>query len=229
MTTPRILVLAPHADDECLGMGGTLAKLVDAGAKVTVAVLTGRGDSATHPVLPADAWDVVRREARAALETLGVEDLRFEELPAVLLRETPAWQINAVVAKLVADVRPTELYVPFPFDMHHDHREIFHAAAVAWRPVTEAARGIRRIAAYEVLSETHWNAPYLEAGFLPHRFVDIGATLERKLAALRCYASQMRPAPDTRSVEAVEALARLRGAQVGMHAAEAFVLVRELA
>jgi LmbE family N-acetylglucosaminyl deacetylase len=89
-------------------------------------------------------------------------------------------------------------------------------------------RSIREIYCYEVLSETHLNIPYVEAGFLPNTWVDISETLNLKLKALQCYESQIRPAPDLRSLETVKALAGLRGAQMGVSAAEAFILIRKL-
>ena len=89
-------------------------------------------------------------------------------------------------------------------------------------------RKIKNVYCYEVQSETHWNAPYLEASFTPNTWVDISAHLDTKLRALSCYASQIRPAPDARSLDAVRALAVWRGSQQGMAAAEAFVAVRTL-
>ena len=224
----RILVLAPHADDETLGMGGTIAKRAADGDHVTVAVLTGPGPG-VHPLFPAETWTTVRAEARKAFEILGVAETIFEELPSVLVGDLPMWQVNRTVASVVERARPDELFVPFPFDLHRDHRELFHAASVAWRPSSDAGRRIQRVLAYEVMSETHWNPPYLEPGFLPHSFVDITATLDRKLAALAAFKSQMHEPPHPRSIAACEALARFRGAQAGMMAAEAFVMVREFA
>jgi len=223
----RVLVLAPHADDETLGLGGTIAKRVKAGDAVTVCVLTGHGPG-THPFLQPEAFELVRAECAAAMKVLGVTDLRFRDIPAVLVTDTPVWQVNQTVRELIDEVAPDELFVPFPYDLHGDHRSLFHAASVAWRPVTPVGRQIKRVVCYEVLSETHWNAPYLEPGFLPNSFETISDTLELKLRALECFKSQMRPFPDIRSVEAIKALAQLRGSQVGVHAAEAFVIIREL-
>lgn len=223
----RILVIAPHADDETLGMGGSLSRFVAEGHKVTVAVVTGHGDG-DHPLWPQSVWDTVRAEARRAMSVLGVKDLLFEEVPAAQVAETPVWKLNRVTESIVAKVQPEILYVPFPFDLHKDHREIFHSLSVAWRTSSETGRGIREIYCYETQSETHWNIPYVEAGFLPNCWVDISATLETKLEALACYESQIRPAPDARSIEAVKALAVWRGSQVGVTAAEAFVAVRLL-
>lgn len=227
MGTNRILVIAPHPDDETLGMGGTIAKRVARGDEVHIAIVTGHGPT-PHPLWPPARWDRVRDEARRAAAVLGTEHLHFEELPAALVADQPAWQVNKVVGDLIARIEPEVLFVPFLFDLHKDHREIFHAASVAWRPSSAQGRGIRAVYCYEVQSETHWNAPYLEAGFHPNTWVDISEQLETKLAAFACYESQRRPAPDARSVEALRALAVWRGSQQSMAAAEAFVAIRLL-
>jgi LmbE family N-acetylglucosaminyl deacetylase len=229
MSSDRILVVAPHADDETLGCGGTIARRAAEGHEVHVAVVTGHGDE-PHPLWPRTLWDRIRGEAARAMEALGVAaaHLHFEEVPAALVADHPVWRLNRTVGKIVEQIQPDVLYVPFPFDLHKDHREIFHALSVAWRPVTMHGKKIRAVYCYEVQSETHWNAPYLEAGFTPNTWVDISAHLETKLRALACYESQIRPFPDARSVEAVRALAQWRGAQQNMAAAEAFVAVRLL-
>jgi N-acetylglucosamine malate deacetylase 1 len=223
----KVLVIAPHADDETIGMGGTIARHAQHGDHVTVAVVTGHGD-APHPLWPRSVWDRVRDEARAATQMLGVSDLVFDEVPAVLVADQPVWQLNATTSRIIERAAPDVLYVPFPYDLHKDHREIFHSLSVAWRPSSERGRKIREIYCYEVLSETHWNIPYVEPGFLPSVWIDITDQLEQKLRALACYESQIRPSPDPRSLEAVRALAVLRGHQVGLRAAEAFVVVRIL-
>lgn len=224
----RVLVIAPHADDETIGMGGTIARHVQGGDQVTVAVVTGHGDDAPHPLWPCSLWDRIRGEARAAMAVLGVDEIVFEEVPAALVREQPLWKLNRTTGGLVERVQPDILYVPFPYDLHADHRAVFHSLSVAWRPSSPIGRRIREVHCYEVQSETHWNIPYVEPGFLPTLWVDIGDTLETKLQALGCYESQIRPAPDARSIEAVRALAIWRGSLVSMPAAEAFVTVRAL-
>lgn len=227
MSSARVLCLAPHADDETLGVGGTLARHAAEGDEVHVAVLTGHG-AEPHPLWPPSLWDGIRTEARAALDVLGVPHLHFEELPAALVADQPVHVVNRTVAALIERIQPRVLYVPFLFDLHADHRQLFHAASVAWRTSSATGRGITEVYCYEVQSETHWNAPYVEAGFLPNTWVDISAYLDQKLRALACYASQIRPAPDARSLEAVRALAVWRGSQQNLAAAEALVCVRRL-
>ena len=82
MSTPkRVLVVSPHADDETLGVGGTIARHVAEGDHVSVAVLTGHGEDGPHPLWPQNSWTVVRAEARRAMTALGVEELIFERIP----------------------------------------------------------------------------------------------------------------------------------------------------
>lgn len=223
----KVLVVAPHADDESLGVGGTIARHVSFGDEVVVVVMTGHG-AHPHPIWPQSAWDVVRAEARAAMDVLGVKELLFREIPAACVAEVPAYQLNQEVFSVVDQVKPDILYVPFLWDLHKDHREIFYALSVAWRTCSPVGRGIREIYAYETLSETHWNTPYVEPGFVPNVYVDISQFLEIKIAALECYKSQMSPAPAARSLAAIRAQAVWRGALVNLPAAEAFVLVRKL-
>jgi LmbE family N-acetylglucosaminyl deacetylase len=188
--------------------------------------MTGHGEGAAHPLWPRSVWVQVREEARSAASELGLHELLFEELPAVLVSQQPLWSLNSTTSKIVERICPDVLYVPFPFDLHADHRAIFHSLSVAWRPCSPVGRSIKEIHCYEVPSETHWNAPYLEPGFLPSLWVDISTTLETKLRALACYKSQLRPAPDARSLEAIRALAVWRGSQMSMAAAESFVTIR---
>jgi len=223
----RVLVVAPHADDETIGAGGTIARHVQHDDDVTVAVMTGHGEE-PHPLWPRSVWDTVRGEAAEAMARLGVQDLVFEEIPAALVAEQQAWRVNQIAEALIRKTRPEILYVPFAFDLHRDHRAIFNAFSVAWRPVSEHGRGVREVLCYEVLSETHWNPPYLEAGFVPNVWIDISETVDAKMQALECFKSQMGSAPSPRSPDAMKALARWRGAQAGTHYAEAFVLVRKL-
>jgi LmbE family N-acetylglucosaminyl deacetylase len=221
MTT--VLVLAPHPDDEVLGVGGTMAKHLAAGDAVHVAICT-RGREERFGV---EQVERVLAEARAAHALLGITESHFLDLPAAELDTVAATEINGAISGLIEQVRPDVLYLAHPGDVHQDHQILFQAAMVAVRPV--AGRLVpRRILAYETVSETDWYAAPITPAFVPQVFVDISNHLEQKLAACACYASQMRPAPDQRSAEALRALATTRGHAMGLPAAEAFVLVREM-
>lgn len=217
------LVIAPHPDDEILGCGGTMARLADMARTVHVAIVT----SGTEPRFRAADVARVRSEAQAAHARIGVTRTHWLDFPAAGLDSVPHATLNAAIGKLVDDVRPDTLFVPFIGDIHRDHQLVFESALVAARP--RSTPFPVRVYAYETLSESNWNAPYLSPGFIPNLFVDIAAQLERKLDAFAQFASQVQPPPSERSIEALRALATLRGATAHLGAAEAFVLVREIA
>lgn len=222
----KVLVVAPHADDEVLGMGGTIARMVDQGWEVQVAVLTGHGDK-PHPIWDHGFWDIVRAECAEAQRILGCNPPIFRNLPAACLDSTPTHEINDVVSKLVAEVDPHEIYVPFPFDLHKDHGATAYGVSVASRPYLASAKNIRRILAYETLSETHLSPPYMTTAFQPNVFVNVTDQIDRKINAMRAYGSQIQPDNQPRSDAALRALATIRGTHIGVEAAEGFVLLGE--
>jgi LmbE family N-acetylglucosaminyl deacetylase len=216
-----VLVIAPHPDDEVLGPGGTIARLARSGREVVVVIVT-RGEA---PMFDPAFIEKGRSEACEAHQVLGVARTCFlEGFPAARLDQTPRHLLNDALRKIVVELRPELLLVPFAGDLHTDHRIVFDAALVAARPTQQHRVGA--VLAYETLSETNWNAPYVSPAFAPNVFLDISADLDTKLAALGKFESQLRPFPNERSLQAVENLARLRGATVEVMAAEAFVLVR---
>lgn len=216
------LIIAPHPDDEVLGCGGTIARLGRNGRPVDVAVVT-RG---MPPAYSQPQVDAVRAEAAEAHALLGVRHTHYLDFPAARLDVTPQAELNAALHQLFLDVVPDTIFVPFAGDIHIDHRLVFASALVASRPTG----GFRpcRILAYETLSETNWSAPCLSPAFVPNVFIGIDGLVDIKIAAFRSYASQCQRFPHERSVEALRALALLRGSCVNLPAAEAFMLLREI-
>ena len=220
MTPADRLIIAPHLDDEVLGVGGAMARWAQEGRCVQVAVVT-RG----RPPLYTEAdEDLCRAEGRQAHLRLGVAATWYLDLPAAELDTLPHRELNRSLGELIGACRPEELYLPFPGDVHLDHQLVFQAGMVAVRPCRPGYP--RRVYAYETLSESNWNAPFLTPGFTPNHFVDITGFLEAKLAAMACYHSQVQPPPHERSLDSLQALATLRGATVGLGAAEAFITIR---
>lgn len=218
----RTLVIAPHPDDEVLGAGGVLARLADAGRDTFVAVVT----SGRPPAYPPETVAAVQAEAKNAHEILGVKETFWLDQPAAELFETPQKELNAAIGDLIRQLSPDTLLVPFVGDIHIDHQLVFLSTLVAARPNTSSYPG--NILAYETLSETNWNAPYLTPGFHPNVFVDISMTVDRKMDAMAAFRSQVCEAPNERSLQALRALAVLRGATVHRAAAEAFVMIRRV-
>jgi LmbE family N-acetylglucosaminyl deacetylase len=215
----RILVVAPHPDDEALGAGGTIAKFSGRNDEVCVLVVSGH----LPPVYRREDYETTVREAQKAFGVLGVKRSWFLEIPATMVDREPTHARNNRIVDIVREVEPHIVLCPFP-DRHVDHRTVFESVMVATRPIGSAC-SIEIVAAYETPSETHWNAPHIEANFVPNWVVDITGHVERKLEAVKCYASQVTDA-GARSLEAVGALARFRGTQAGFAFGEAFQIVR---
>jgi LmbE family N-acetylglucosaminyl deacetylase len=219
-------VVAAHPDDEALGCGGTIAKHAVGGDEVVVVFLadgvTSRQPSTDHSA------GISRRQkaARSAASILGIRDVRFGDLPDNQLDKVPMLTIARAVEVVVGEVHPTTVYTHFAHDLNVDHRLVHEAVLTAVRP--QPGSGIATVLTFETPSSTEWRAPNPAFAFLPNWFVDITDTLDVKLLALDAYEEEMRPWPHARSREAVEHLARWRGATIGRQAAEAFVLARHV-
>ena len=217
----HILIFAPHRDDEIIGVGGTILKRKAAGDTVSVCLVTAREGE----VLP-DVTMRIHREMQACHAFCGVDHYFGLPFGANLMETYSRKERNAAFLEVLKKTQPDEVYVPHWGDMQLDHRITTETAMVALRP--KYGNNVKRIYAYETLSETGLNTPTAENAFIPNVYVDISEFLDKKLEAMRFYQSQLHPFPDLRSEESIEALAKFRGATVNVKAAEAFMLVREI-
>lgn len=216
----NVLVVAPHPDDETLGLGGTIKRLASSGHSVTVLTVAAH----MPPLYTADVHRQTVDEAKAAHAVLGVTDSIFLDNPATMLGNISVAEFNTMIAEHVERVCPEILFVPF-YDRHIDHRQVFDACMVAARPVG-VGKHVKLVAAYETISQTHWNAPHIEPAFSPNLFVDITDQIDAKVEAIAHFQSQLHSFPGPRSVEALKALAIVRGTQGGHAYAEAFHVIR---
>ncbi len=216
----KILIIAPHTDDEILGCGGLVSKYSGEGRKVYVLVVT-RG---TPKLYSEERIVNVRREALQAHTLLGVTETVFLDFHAPELDITSQAEIAGSISSIIQRFAVDTIFIPHRGDIHSDHRVVYNASIVAGRPV--AGSTVKNIYAYETLSETEWAAPFGDDAFIPTHFVDVTGSFENKLKAMACFKSQLKPLPNSRSLEAIEALAKFRGATVGVKRAEAFMTVR---
>lgn len=218
----NVLIVAPHPDDEVLGVGGTLLRHLAEGDAVHVVICT-KGE---HERFGAEQVERVQEEARRVHAFLGVTSSHFLDLPAARLDTIPGSDINDALGKVFARIKPNIVYAPHPGDVHRDHQLVFQAVMVCARP--GGGEAPRRIQTYETVSETDWYAAPMTPAFVPNVYVDISSFIDRKLEACAMYESQLRPAPHQRSLEALRALSITRGHAMGMRHAEAFTLIRQI-
>ena len=211
----NVLVFAPHNDDEVLGVGGTIKKLVNAGNSVFICEVT----SGLH-------YTQLQEEARIAHALLGVKKSFFLNKPVGMLKTGNQMELNKSISEVISEVQPEVVFTPFLGDMHIDHREVTESVMVALRPIGNYS--IREIYMYETLSETGWNIPTSERSFSPNVWVDISETIQEKIEAMKCYKSQLLEYPHPRSEEAILALAKFRGSTISVPYAESFMLIRKI-
>lgn len=223
MTAERVLCIAAHPDDEVLLAGGALAKHARAGDAVRIFIVA---EGATSRGAEADATEALREAARQAAQALGAGDVAFGGLADQRLDEMALLDVTQMIEREVEAFKPTVIYTHHGGDLNLDHRVVHQAVLTAARPVPGSS--VREMYAGETPSSTEWSTPSTTSVFVPTRFVDIAQDLDAKMAALECYAAEMRPFPHARSLEACRALAELRGSQSGAEAAEAFVTLRKI-
>lgn len=217
----RTLVVAPHADDETLGVGGTILRRKSEGSRVGWLIITS--------VSVQNGWsesESQKREQEIADITkfYSFDDVfRLEFAPAGI-DMVPMRNVVSTISDIVADFMPTEIFIPHGSDVHSDHRIVSQAAISASKWFRNPS--VKRLLAYETLSETDFSASDAYS-FRPNVYFDISPYLDQKLSALNLYESQLGEHPYPRSIEGVRSLAAVRGLAAGFMAAEAFELIRD--
>lgn len=229
MARRTVLVVAAHPDDEVLGCGGTIARLADEGDEVHVLILaegvTSRADTRDRAAKMPELSDLARC-AEAANAVLGSASVKVCDCPDNRLDSMNLLDVVKIIEREISQHRPYLVFTHRHGDVNVDHNVIHDAVIASCRPQPD--HPVRQLLFFEVVSSTEWRPPASASTFAPSCFYDIDKYMGRKLRALQEYAGEMRAFPHPRSVEAVEHLARWRGATVGCRAAEAFEVGRIL-
>ncbi|MCD6461145.1 MAG: PIG-L family deacetylase [Thermoplasmata archaeon] len=218
----KVLAIVAHPDDEVLGCGGTLARHVDEGDEVYVCI-------GTRPSVEDYGREMVERKREEVMRVhgfLGVRKTFFAGLPTKKLDVTPHEEIISKISAAIGDLEPDIIYTHHRGDVNLDHRRLFEAIMVIFRP--KPGRKNPTIYSFEVPSSTEWGIISQDTAFIPNYFVDISGYLEQKKKALAMYETEVKSFPHPRSPEAVEYYARKWGAGVGLEAAEPFSLLRKV-
>lgn len=198
-TPERILVIVAHHDDIEFGAAGSVARWVDEGASVTYCIVTNGAAGSNDPATDITALIETRRqEQNAAAEKVGVHDVRFLDYPDGILQ--PTLDLRRDLTRIIRDTRPqrvvcqdpTTVYVADRYINHPDHRAAGEAALYAVFPSAES-RPIFPELLDEGYEPHHVDEVYLGLTLEPTEYVDISATIERKLEALLCHVSQVGP------------------------------------
>lgn len=218
----KILIVVAHPDDEVLGAGATIAKLVREGHEVAVATM------ANHAAARANISATLADDQARAHAILGVEKDYAADFPNIQMNTVPHLHLVQFIEKCIEDFGAECIFTHYPADTNIDHAMTSQAASAAAR-LFQRKPGVPRLKKFaymEVPSSTEWSFDTSVRPFTPNTFVEIGSEgVELKLKALAAYSGVMRPYPHPRSPESIRGLASVRGSQSGCEYAEAFETV----
>ena len=218
-----VLAIAPHPNDETLGCGGRLLRHRPRGDAIHWAIITRAMTEYGFTADVAKEQDAQVTKVRACY---GFTSCRRMDYPPARLDTVDRAKLIGDICDYVREIQPTTLYLPFAHDAHSDHYHVFMAAMGCSKVFRYPS--IRRVCCMEIPSETDFAPAHVQNAFTPTTFVDISMYIETKLEILKIYKNQIQPPPFPRSLEAVKALAAVRGSAAGMLHAEAFMLVKEI-
>lgn len=221
----RILIIAAHPDDEILGCGGTIARLISEGGEAHTLIL-GEGITSRY-VKGSDKMEKDLKTLRGSIEkanrTIGINKVFPLNFPDNRFDAVPTLDIVKNIEAVKCRLNPQIIFTHHWRDLNVDHRITFNAVLTACRPIEDET--VSEIYSFEIPSSTEWNYP---CTFTPNLFVDITATLAKKLAAMKQYTTELRKFPHPRSEEGIRTIAKRRGSMAGLDYAEAFELVRDI-
>ena len=216
------LVVVAHPDDEVLGAGATIHKLIKQGHKVAIAIMSGEAAAR------ANRSNTLSEDEKKSMEILGVENVYHADFPNIKMNTVPHLELVQFIELCIKDWQAEAIITHHPSDTNIDHQETAKAVNAACRLFqrTDGVPKFRELLYMEVPSSTEWSLNTAENCFIPNMWIEVGKDgVEKKIEALSAYTGVMRPYPHPRSVAAIEGLAAYRGAQAGVDYAESFECV----
>ena len=217
----RVVAVAAHADDETLGVGGTLLKHLAQKDEVIWIIAT----VALEEGWPAEHIKQSAKQIELVSQAYPFTNVIQLGLPAAGLDTLPKRQITDRFLEILTDVQPDRVYTVGDTDVHTDHHLVFEGLMLALKPFRTQIH-TKEIFAYEVPSSTEASFGFRPHTFVPTAYSDVTDFLERKLDIMRLYENQLQSELLPRSLDSLQALARYRGSAVGLKYAEAFRLIR---
>ena len=218
----KYLVVVAHPDDEVLGAGATIFKLIKNGNDVAVCTM------ANHAAARANISDTLADDQKKAMDILGVKKTYSADFPNIKMNTVPHLELVQFIEKCIEDFGAEAIITHHPSDTNIDHQETSRAAQAACR-LFQRKHGIPALKLFlymEIVSSTEWSLDSSTNRFAPNYFVEIGKEgVEIKMKALKAYKGVMRDYPHPRSDEAIRGLAAYRGSTAGLLFAEAYECV----
>ena len=219
----KILVIAPHPDDETLGCGGTILRHISKGDIVYWLIVTTISEATGY-----DKKLVQRRkkEIKKVNKHYGFKKLFELNYPPSELDVLPLKKIIHSFSKIINKIKPQTVYTPYFGDIHSDHRVVCEAVLSCVKSFR--SNFIKKVLCYETISETEFNLKGRDYSFHPNCWVNIEKFLKKKIQIINMYKSELLEHPFPRSVKNINSLASIRGSNVGLKSAESFMILKDI-
>lgn len=227
----KILFVVAHPDDELLGCGATINKLVlEYNANIKVVIL-GEGITSRSDQRDVEQWkselEIHRKNIQDAQHAVGYQELSIYDFPDNRFDTVSLLDIIKVVEKEKNAFQPDVIFTHHGGDVNIDHQRTFEAVITACRPMKDER--VKTIITFETPSGTEWRASSDPKHFIPNFFVEVSKeNVVAKIKGMESYEFESRAYPHPRSPEALEILAKQRGVMVGAEYAEAFNIIRTI-
>ena len=223
MSVTSVLVVAPHPDDETLGCGGALLRHIAEGDQVHWLIMS----TLTQEIgFSQERIESRYKEIEKVAKSYKFSSVKQADFTTTRLDTYPKSALIEVVSEVVNRIEPEIVYLPYRNDVHSDHAKVFDAVASCTKSFRYPS--IKRVRAYETLSETEFSINPEDSGFKPNLWVDISDYLEQKIEIMKMYKGELGEHPFPRSEEAIKALATIRGVVAGVESAESFMSLKEI-
>ncbi|WP_424094572.1 PIG-L deacetylase family protein [Moorena producens] len=220
----KVLAISAHPDDETLGCGGMLLRHAAEGDSLFWLVVT----EAYEPQWSAETIQVKATEVKRVAEAYGVQQYFKLGFPTIRLDTLPLADLIGRIRDIIQEVKPEVVYLLHGGDVNSDHCVVFTATMSVLKTFYMRKLGVRCVLSYETLSSTEAAPPLPHRMFIPNVYRDITPYIEQKVEIMGLYDSETHSDPWPRGPSAIRALARYRGASIGVDYAEAFMLIREV-
>ena len=215
----KVLVFAVHPDDETLGCGGTLLKHKANGDSINWLICTSINKDQKN-------FSLREKEIETVSSLYDFDSVHNLRLKTMRVDEYSFSNLIKKISKVINEVKPNIIYLPFKNDVHSDHRKIFEAAFSCTKSFRYPF--IKKIYMVETLSETEFAPSTQNDNFVPNIFVDISLYIDKKIEIMKTFKSEIAKHPFPRSETNIKALAAFRGASCGCDYAESFMLLKEI-
>ncbi|QOD62081.1 PIG-L family deacetylase [Polaribacter haliotis] len=229
LNSKRIMIVVAHPDDELLGLGGTMNRLINQENVITHVIILGEGITSRSNIRDTEKWkkelSIHRENIKQAQKSIGYHSVSIFDFPDNRFDTVGLLDIIKVIETEKKKFKPDVIFTHHGGDVNIDHQRTFEAVVTSCRPMENEK--VKLIITFETPSGTEWRASSDPKHFIPNLFFSISAeNLESKIKGMESYEFEKRKFPHPRSPKALKIQAQRWGVAIGEELAEAFQIIR---